>query len=125
MKSRRLSDYKAEDSKRACYIFGDGPSIRYVDYGEFTDRPAICCGNQIFHRSYPLLNVKAYVIIEPWLFYPPWLLRLAGKKGLAYHWPLTKKYLQIFSNCKKHNFYVNSNRMVIYKYLLFFPNQKI
>jgi len=96
----------------SCYIFGDGPSIRYLDYADFLDRPVISCGNQLFHKQHKLLNSVAYIIIEPWLFYPRWLLKAAGKTDLAAHYELTKRYVSHFDNEVAPDFYINYNNML-------------
>jgi len=96
---------------KSCYLFGDGPSIRYLNYRDFTDKPVICCGNQLFHREYNFLNVVAYVIIEPRLFWPSWLLKSIGKKFLYEHWPVTKKYVKFFSDGAEKILYINKNNL--------------
>ena len=37
---------------KTCYIFGDGPSIKYFDLSRFDDYIGISCGNQIFHKDF-------------------------------------------------------------------------
>lgn len=97
----------------SCYIFGDGPSIRYLDYEDFLDRPVISCGNQLFHKQHKLLNSVAYIIIEPWLFYPRWLLKAAGKIDLAAHYELTRRYVSHFDDDAAPDFYINYNNMPV------------
>jgi hypothetical protein len=117
LKARRLSfnsDERAlRDSKNSCYIFGDGPSIRYLDYEDFLDRPVISCGNQLFHKQHRLLHSAAYVVIEPWLFYPRWLLKLTGKVNLAAHSELTRRYITYFDDEDTPDFYINYNNMPV------------
>ena len=52
----------------SCYIFGDGPSIKWFDLNCFTDLPGICCGLIPFHNDFNKLNVKYITSIAPWIF---------------------------------------------------------
>lgn len=106
-------DKAPRDSKNSCYIFGDGPSIRYLDYADFLDRPVISCGNQLFHKQHRLLNSVAYVVIEPWLFYPRWLLKLVGKVNLVAHTDLTRRYIAYFDDEDAPDLYINYNNMPV------------
>jgi hypothetical protein len=53
-----------------CYIFGDGPSIKWFDLTLFNEHPAICCGMIPFHKDFHKLNVKYITLVEPWVFTP-------------------------------------------------------
>lgn len=56
-----------------CYIFGDGPSIKWFDLACFSDHPAIYCGTLQMHKDFYKLNVKYATIAEPWAFAPKWI----------------------------------------------------
>jgi hypothetical protein len=66
--TNRLEKFNNIHEGETCYIFGDGPSIKWFDLNEFRDHPAICCGMIPFHKDFAKLNAKYYVLIEPWLF---------------------------------------------------------
>lgn len=51
-----------------CYIFGDGPSIKFFDLKNFNNHIGIACGNLIIHNLFNDLNIKYYTIPCPWLF---------------------------------------------------------
>ncbi len=53
-----------------CYIFGDGPSIKWFDLSQFSDYVAICCGILPFHKDFNKLNIKYMTLVEPWFFVP-------------------------------------------------------
>lgn len=53
-----------------CYIFGDGPSIKWFDLRLLNDHPAICCGMIPFHKDFNKLDVKYAALVAPWLFVP-------------------------------------------------------
>jgi hypothetical protein len=64
---RRFSNiHKGE----TCYIFGNGPSIKWFDLSLFSDHPALCCGMIPFHRDFDKLDVRYVTIVEPWAFVP-------------------------------------------------------
>jgi hypothetical protein len=71
----RIGRLEGIHAGQSCYIFGDGPSIKWFDFHHFTDRPAICCNNMAFHRDFGLLDARYYLMIEPWLFCPRWMQR--------------------------------------------------
>jgi len=68
--TRGLMKFRNIHKGETCYIFGDGPSVKWFDFSEFVDHPSICCGMIPFHRDFELLNAKYYVLVEPWLFVP-------------------------------------------------------
>lgn len=71
----RIEKFRNIHKGETCYIFGDGPSIKWFDLGQFQDYPAIC-GNAIaFHKDFAKLNARYYLIVEPWLFCPSWMQR--------------------------------------------------
>jgi len=68
-----LKKFSNRHRGETCYIFGDGPSIKWFDLQSFTDHPAICCGMIPFHRDFAHLNVKYVSFVAPWIFLPRWL----------------------------------------------------
>ena len=65
-----LKKFRNRHKGESCYIFGDGPSIKWFDLASFNDHPAICCGMMPFHRDFGKLNVKYVMLVAPWLFVP-------------------------------------------------------
>lgn len=66
----RLEKFSNRHEGDTCYIFGDGPSIKWFDFAAFDDHPAICCGMIPFHRDFNKLDVRYITLVEPWLFAP-------------------------------------------------------
>ncbi len=66
----QLEKFSNRHDGDTCYIFGDGPSIKWFDFGAFSDHPAICCGMIPFHKDFDKLNVRYIALVEPWLFVP-------------------------------------------------------
>lgn len=83
--TRSLTSFSNLHRGESCYIFGDGPSIKWFDLGQFADHPAICCGVLPFHKDFGKLNVRYFTMVEPWLFVPrlfqPRILH--GLRGIA------------------------------------------
>ena len=51
----------------SCYIFGDGPSIKWFDLNAFTDKISIITGLLHHHKDFHNLNVKYATLVEPWI----------------------------------------------------------
>jgi len=63
---KRFSDRHKGDS---CYIFGNGPSIKWFDLSHFQDKTAISTGQLHYHKDFSKLkNIKYFSLIEPWFF---------------------------------------------------------
>ena len=113
-----------------CYIFGDGPSIKWFDYRMFTDQIGIACGNQFLHNDFNLLKIKYYTIPEPWLFCPP---IIQPHRNLKDHTKITREYklifgehckIKIFINLSNYLFMRGDNIYYIHRYLKMF-NKKL
>ena len=65
-----LEKFRNRHEGETCYIFGDGPSIKWFDFREFGNYPAICCGMIPFHKDFDKLDVRYISLVEPWLFVP-------------------------------------------------------
>lgn len=87
-----------------CYIFGDGPSIKYFDLSIFDNHIGISCGNQIFHKDFNKLNVKYYTVPEPWLFCNKIFQR---HKFLQDFKPLTNHLKSKIKKNKQVDFFIN------------------
>lgn len=68
--ARKSERFRGLHSGEACYIFGDGPSIKWFDLGSFSDLPSICCNFMPFHKDFDKLDVRYCSIIEPYAFVP-------------------------------------------------------
>ncbi len=66
----RLERFSNRHEGETCFIFGDGPSIKWFDFGELGNHSAICCGMIPFHKDFDKLDVKYISLVEPWLFVP-------------------------------------------------------
>ena len=53
-----LEKFSNRHKGETCYIFGDGPSIKWFDLRLFDDHPAICCGMIPFHKDFNKINIK-------------------------------------------------------------------
>lgn len=65
-----LGKFRDRHKGETCYLFGDGPSIKWFDLGRFGDHLAFCCGMLPFHRDFHKLDVRYVSMVEPWFFTP-------------------------------------------------------
>ena len=66
----------------SCYIFGNGPSIKWFDLDLFNDYPAISCGLIHYHKDFHKLNIKYAVMVEPWIYVPRIIRSMLGVSKL-------------------------------------------
>ena len=102
-----LKNYQDKHKGETCYIFGDGPSIKSFDYKNFTNHIGICCGMQAFHKDFDILNIKYYCLIEPYLFYPDWMLFRKKLQYLKKHRLVTNEFRKIIKEKKEIDFFIN------------------
>ena len=56
--------------KGACYIFGDGKSLKYYDLSSFSDLPSISLGYLSLHNDSKFLNLKYILSCDSFSFFP-------------------------------------------------------
>ena len=56
--------------KGACYIFGDGKSIKYYDLSSFSDLPSITMGYLSIHNDSKFLNLKYALCCDSFCCFP-------------------------------------------------------
>jgi hypothetical protein len=110
-----LNSFKDRHRGESCYIIGDGPSIKYFDYLKLKDYVVICCGMQAFHKDFTRLNVKYYALIEPYLFYPDWLIRSKRLQYLKEHRVITNEFRGIIKRRKDLTFFLNLSNLFAIK----------
>lgn len=109
--THKLAKYSNIHEGETCYIFGDGPSIKWFDLGEFSNHPAICCGMIPFHNDFEKLDVRYAALVEPKLFLP----KILQPKVLHCLRSIAAKYKCRISELPRTEFFVNlSNRFHIY-----------
>jgi len=52
------------------YLFGNGPSLRNVDFQKFANKITIGCNHLAIHRDFEQLDLKYMVLPEPFFAYP-------------------------------------------------------
>jgi hypothetical protein len=64
--------YRLQNSENggACYILGDGPSIKFMDLRSFTDLPSIATNEIINHIEFDVLDCKYWLMPEPLFHWP-------------------------------------------------------
>ena len=73
-KLNQIQSYKNIHLNEECYLFGDGPSIKWFDLNNFNDKISFACGKIIYHKDFHKLNLKYLSIAEPFYFSPLFLM---------------------------------------------------
>lgn len=102
--TRSLKKFKGVERGASCYIFGDGPSIKFFDLKSFKDKPGICCGMIPFHKDFYELNIRYVTLIEPWFFSPDFAPKKSDVKDTRI---IMAKYLEIIEANPHREFFVN------------------
>ncbi len=109
--TRGLRKFSNINKGETCYIFGNGPSIKWFDLTKFNDHPAICCGMIPFHKDFSRLNVKYVAMVEPWLFAP----KIFHSKELKGFHRIGEEYRQLIGRTPEKEYFVSlSNSLSIY-----------
>jgi len=66
----KFDEFYGRNAGQECYIFGNGPSLKWMDLNQFTDRPSIAVNFLFFHKEACVLNIPYCAIIEPYFFWP-------------------------------------------------------
>ena len=103
----RIEKFRNIHKGQTCYIFGDGPSIKWFDLSLLGDHVGICCGSLPFHKDFDKLNVKYLTLAEPWFFVP----KLFQPKILHGFRAKAKEYKKFIKRSLDKDFFINlSNR---------------
>jgi hypothetical protein len=54
---------------QTCYIFGNGASLKNMDFSNFTNYPTIGINHLVLHKDFYLLDTCCYAFPEPFSFY--------------------------------------------------------
>ncbi len=107
----QLEKFSNHHQGETCYIFGDGPSIKWFDFSEFNNHPAICCGMIPFHKDFDKLDVRYIALVEPWLFVP----KLFQPKFLHSLRQIATEYKRRIASLPDKEFFANlSNRLSLF-----------
>ncbi|QWD00751.1 hypothetical protein G6726_01745 [Polynucleobacter paneuropaeus] len=120
--THQLEKFRNRHDGEACYIFGDGPSIKWFDLNEFRDYPSICCGMIPFHKDFKKLDVRYVAMVEPWLFAPKLLQPkiLHSLRGVAAEYKrhiATFPEKEVFVNLSNRFNISGGNINYLYRYL--------
>lgn len=99
----KIKKYKDLHRGETCYLFGDGPSIKWFDLAQFGDHCGICCGLLPFHKDFNKLDVKYCLMVEPWLF-----SKVFGQRqAIVNHRAITNQYKKIIAERKDIDFFLH------------------
>jgi hypothetical protein len=107
--ARDLGKFRNQHQGESCYIFGDGPSLKWFDLKHFGDMPAICCGMLPFHNDFAKLDVRYCLLVEPWAFVPIVLKsRFSASAGDS---KITDAYRSVISHNPERMFFLHISNM--------------
>src|SRR3990167_2434038 len=69
----RNKKFESLHKGESCYIFGNGPSLKYFDFKKFNNKIVIGCGGLFLHRDFDKINVKYYYEGHPFFNHPYWI----------------------------------------------------
>ncbi len=103
----------------SCYIFGDGPSIKWFDLNAFSDKISIITGLLHHHKDFHNLNVKYATLMEPWVFTGQKIRGFFNqdlpKEKLLIDDRITNDYRNHMKNSNDINFFVNLSNLLSIK----------
>tara|TARA_B100000989_G_C19532278_1_gene470785 strand:- start:1289 stop:2146 length:858 start_codon:yes stop_codon:yes gene_type:complete len=70
----KIISLKDTNYNEECYLFGDGPSLKWFDLKNFSNHPSFACGKILYHNDFNLLNLKYISLAEPFYFSPLFLM---------------------------------------------------
>lgn len=91
----RIEKYKNFYQDETCYIFGSGPSIKYINIGDFSDKVGIASNWLVFHKDYHKLRVKFITEIDPFALSPMFNTLIKDKKRIQ-KWKKVNKFNKYF-----------------------------
>lgn len=102
----RLRKFENRHAGETCYIFGDGPSLKWFDLKEFRNHISICCGMLPYHKDFKVLDLRYCLNVEPWLFCPAWVQQLKNPY-LKNFKNLVNLYRRTVNEYPEKNFFVS------------------
>ncbi|MDC0233040.1 hypothetical protein OAJ95_03830 [Pelagibacteraceae bacterium] len=120
-KLNEIKLYKNLHLNDECYLFGDGPSIKWFDLNNFNNKVGFTCGKIFYHKDYKKLNLKYLSIAEPFYFSPIFLMthKRSGGNYEDTKGKLILKKDPLICNIKKK--ILNLNQISIFLNLSNFP----
>ena len=116
-----LNKFQNINKGKTCYIFGDGPSIKWFNLKNFSNHQGICCGLLILHNQFKNLDIKYYTLPEPWLFSPRFLqpksLDHFVEIGKLLKKKITENEIDYFVNLSNFGSLCSNNIHFIHRYL--------
>jgi len=101
----KICKFKDKHKGEACYIFGDGTSIKYFDLSLFSDKIGIAMNYMPFHNDFQKLNVTYCVITAPYFFSP--VLGYSDPVFKKYLYKMSKFYTDVIDNNTDKSFFIN------------------
>ena len=121
---KTLGKYKNEHIGETCYIFGSGPSIKYLDLTDYQDNIGIASNWLVFHKDFDKLNIKFITEIDPFSLSPFFNSIFKNKKmNNQFKHQFTRYFLQRV--CKSNSILLTNITNLGIKIYTEFDNKKI
>jgi hypothetical protein len=114
-RNRKFKDIHKGES---CYIFGNGVSLKDMNFNHYGDKIGFGCNFLFFHKDFNKLNVRYYTEPPPYWYYPYWKNPYTGEKDINRLSLLQRKYQKRYDSIK---YFVNlSNLPVLFGHNIFY-----
>lgn len=108
---KKLTKLRNKHEGESCYIFGNGPSIKWLDLSKFSDMPAITSGQLHYHREFKELDVRYLCLVEPWFFTSTFFrkpfITKKQSKIIEDHKKIRNDYAKLVESSINKTFFVN------------------
>jgi hypothetical protein len=108
--ARKSEKFDGIHNGETCYIFGDGPSVKWFDLSCFGDHPAICCNLFPFHKDFDKLDVRYCTMLEPWVFAPK--LVQSKNDGIREFRGVVNEYRSIVKKNPDKQFFISASNFL-------------
>jgi len=88
---RRNIKLKGMHTGETCIIFGNGGSLKYYDLSVLPDLPIICTSYSLVDKRLTELNVRYWVVTDPYILYTFWFKSSSRKLLRNLRLPIFKK----------------------------------
>jgi hypothetical protein len=107
----KIHRYKDAYKGQSCYLIGGGVSIKWFDFGAFSNKISMPCQFIPFHNDFHKLRVEHLLLPEPYFFYP---FADGGVHGRFWRNTMHSPYRKVITENSDKNFILNlSNYPVI------------
>jgi len=109
----KIHKYKDAHKGEDCYFFGNGVSLKWFDFKEFSNKITIGASHLPLHRSFNDLNARYLLLTEPFWFYPELITKYVTNS--VSQPSLSKEYRNVIKNNPDTQFFLNLSNFLVIK----------